>query len=356
VRDRRPAARREEMLREREQAVRENEQAFREVRGRGRETRTSAGGGNINKDLPTPPPSSSPTRGPAASPSKPVAQSPVVTLTVGKEGRVFAAHEDVLCQAPFFESACRGGTNVKSSPSPSPSSTATTTTSSTGQKRIHLPEEEPEVLSAVLEYLYKGDYYPRLLAGKQRDSWELEDAPRHGAGGSGGVAPSPLPSQPPTPQMNNSNKSSSLEAEPRKSSSSARSAATSRPEATILMAELGHHVLRDTAIYCAADRFGLDELKRLSLRKQALQSGIDVATILRSAQFAYANTPDSDSSLRAHYLALIIRCRRTFKRSSTLQADMEKGGSKLYFDLFVAMCNHLDDVIDAGNSRSPAVV
>lgn len=35
---------------------------------------------------------------------------------------------------------------------------------------------EPEVFSCVLEYLYKGDYYPRLLHNKRRNSWELEDA------------------------------------------------------------------------------------------------------------------------------------------------------------------------------------
>lgn len=33
----------------------------------------------------------------------------------------------------------------------------------------------PEVLSSVLEYLYKGDYSPRLLHNKRRDTWELED-------------------------------------------------------------------------------------------------------------------------------------------------------------------------------------
>jgi len=30
-------------------------------------------------------------------------------------------------------------------------------------------------LSSVLEYLYKGDYYPRLLHNKRKDTWELED-------------------------------------------------------------------------------------------------------------------------------------------------------------------------------------
>jgi hypothetical protein len=71
-----------------------------------------------------------------------------------------------------------------------------------------------------------------------------------------------------------------------------------------------------------------------------------VGTILRSARYAYENTPDSDSRLRAHYLALIIRSRKTFKRSGTMQMEMEMGG-KLFFDLFVAMCNHVDDLVDA---------
>ena len=99
-------------------------------------------------------------------------------------------------------------------------------------------------------------------------------------------------------------------------------------------------LLKDTLIYCTAERYGLDELKRLALRKQGLQSGIQVGTILASARYAYANTPDSDSKLRAHYLALIIRSRGVSKRSGTMQMEMEAGGS-LWFDLFVAMCNHM---------------
>ena len=83
-----------------------------------------------------------------------------------------------------------------------------------------------------------------------------------------------------------------------------------------------------------AEKFGLDELKRLALRKQGLQSGIQVDVILRSARFAYENTPDTDSRLRAHYLALIIRSRRIFKRSGTMQTEMDIGGSKLFFVSF----------------------
>lgn len=245
---------------------------------------------------------------PPAKPGKSLAPSPIVTLTVGKEGRLFAAHEDVLCQSPFFEAACRGQFLGAQS------------------KRISLPDEEPEVFSAILEYLYKGDYYPRLLHNKQRNSWELEDAVRN-------------PNSSPYIQYpeNGGGRAPAI-------------------EATVYMSDERQHLLRDTVVYCAADKYGLEELKLLALRKQGLQSGIDVGTIIRSAQYAYAHTPDTDSRLRAHYLALIIRCRRTFKRSGTMQSEMERGGSKLFFDLFVAMCNHLDDVIEATNSRTPKTI
>jgi hypothetical protein len=125
-------------------------------------------------------------------------------------------------------------------------------------------------------------------------------------------------------------------------------------EPTVFHSGVGDVILRDTAVYCAADRYGLEELKRLSLRKQGLQSGIEVGTILRSARYAYENTPDSDSRLRAHYLALIIRSRKTFKRSGTMQMEMEIGG-KLFFDLFVAICNHIDDLVDL-NKGSPRTI
>lgn len=34
--------------------------------------------------------------------------SPIVTLVVGRDQRLFAAHEDVLSMSPFFEAALRG--------------------------------------------------------------------------------------------------------------------------------------------------------------------------------------------------------------------------------------------------------
>ena len=167
--------------------------------------------------------------------------------------------------SPFFAGICRGQFLASST------------------KRISLPKELPEVFSSVLEFLYKGDYYPRLLHNKKLNSWELEDATKT-AGSKGAV------------------------------------------ESTVHHPGCGQMLLKDTLVYCAAESYGLDELKRLALRKQGLQSGIQCATILASARYAYANTPENDSKLRAHYLALIIRSRNTFKRSGTMQMEMETGG------------------------------
>jgi hypothetical protein len=229
----------------------------------------------------------------------PALTSAIITIVVGQEQRLFAAHEDVLGHSPVLASACRerffDGND----------------------RRIFLHDEEPEIFSCILEYLYKGDYSPRLMHDKRRDTWMLEgdtESPKIGGRG---------------PQAN--------------------------PSATIFHSGLGDVILRDTAVYCAADRYGLDELKKLALRKQGLQSGIEVSTILRSARFAYDNTPDTDSRLRAHYLALIIRSRKTFKRSGTMQMEMEIGG-KLFFDLFVAMCNHMDDLEALNTKGTPKTI
>jgi len=225
--------------------------------------------------------------------------SAIVTMVVGPDQRLFAAHEDVLSHSPFFASALRDQFFESTN------------------RRIDLPNEEPEIFSCILEYLYKGDYYPRLVHDKRRQTWMLE-----------GAVSSPDPSL-------KGDNSRAVAVEP-----------------TFFHPGVGDLILRDTAVYCAADRYGLEELERLSLRKQGLQSGIEVGTILRSARYAYENTPDSDSRLRAHYLALIIRSRKTFKRSGTMQMEMELGG-KLFFDLFVAMCNHIDDIVDVTNARTP---
>ena len=132
--------------------------------------------------------------------------SAIVTLVVGQEQRIFAAHENILGASPFFQSVLQNQMLDSQT------------------KKISLPDEEPEVFSSVLEYLYKGDYYPRLVHNKKRNSWEMET-----------------------------------------------SGDDSRHEATIYHHGIEGEVLKDTAIYCAAEKYGLEELKRISLRKQGLR-------------------------------------------------------------------------------------
>lgn len=227
-------------------------------------------------------------------PASPLTSS-IVTIVVGHERRIFAAHEDVLSRSAYFASVFKDQFLEPNG------------------KKVDLVDEEPEVLSCILEFLYKGDYFPRLLH-KRRHTWELEDAQDvYKTGGRG----------------------SSM--------------------ATMFHSGVNAELLRDTVVYCAAEKYGLDELKHLALRKQGLQSGIPVDIILRSARYAYEHTPDTESRLRAHYLAMIIRSRKIFRRSGTMQMEMEIGG-KLFFDLFVAMSNHIDDIVEIGNSRSPKFI
>lgn len=86
----------------------------------------------MRDQLNTPDTSPSPAIGSAA------LSSAIVTIAVGKDQRLFAAHEDVLNRSPWFAEACREKFFESA------------------QKRVVLGDEEPEVFSAVLEFLYKG--------------------------------------------------------------------------------------------------------------------------------------------------------------------------------------------------------
>lgn len=104
-------------------------------------------------------------------------------------------------------------------------------------KRITLPDEEPEIFSSVLEYLYKGDYYPRLVHNKRRNSWEIEHTDETNRGA---------------------------------------------VESTVYHHGVEGELLKDTVIYCTAEKYGLEELKKVALRKQGLREsstshhGLDV--------------------------------------------------------------------------------
>ena len=145
----------------------------------------------------------------------------------------------------------------------------------------------PEVFACVLEYLYTDDYFPRLCKNKRHHSWELEED-THNSGGRGRV-----------------------------------------PSTIYHPGVDGNYLLTDTAVYCAAENLGLEELKRLALIKQGLRFSTLDDIVVRSARYAYANTLDTDRRLRAFFIEVIIQDRRRFIRSPTMQMEMGLGGSKL---------------------------
>ncbi|KAI5786951.1 hypothetical protein DFH27DRAFT_223754 [Peziza echinospora] len=67
-------------------------------------------------------------------------QSPVVSLIVGTPGIVFSVREDAICKLPFFHAALHGGFCEAAS------------------KTIRMPEDDPPIIAALMEYLLTGRY------------------------------------------------------------------------------------------------------------------------------------------------------------------------------------------------------
>lgn len=55
---------------------------------------------------------------------------------------------------------------------------------------------------------------------------------------------------------------------------SANDARGSKNESTVYHHSAEGPLLKDTVIYCAADKYGLEELKRIALRKQGLRKSL----------------------------------------------------------------------------------
>lgn len=69
--------------------------------------------------------------------------SPTVTLLVGPDATVFHASHDILCRLPFFRAALQGEFREAA------------------DRRITMPEDEPQTVAALIEFLYTGCYtYP----------------------------------------------------------------------------------------------------------------------------------------------------------------------------------------------------
>lgn len=66
--------------------------------------------------------------------------SSVVTLTVGEEQINFYTNQDVLCRLPFFRAALHNGFRESA------------------EKKITMPDDEPEIIAALIEFLAGGTY------------------------------------------------------------------------------------------------------------------------------------------------------------------------------------------------------
>lgn len=66
--------------------------------------------------------------------------NPTIGLFVGEDRVQFYAHKDTLCQLPFFQAALSGGFKEAS------------------EQVITLPEDKPSHVSALIEFLYTGNY------------------------------------------------------------------------------------------------------------------------------------------------------------------------------------------------------
>jgi hypothetical protein len=62
------------------------------------------------------------------------------------------------------------------------------------------------------------------------------------------------------------------------------------PAAAVVHIEGVGVVLKDTAVNCLAEKYGLEKLKRLALHKQGLWSGISYNAIVASARYTYNHT------------------------------------------------------------------
>lgn len=66
--------------------------------------------------------------------------SPLVALHVGPDAIVFHAYEAALCRVPFFRAALQGQFREAD------------------EKKINMPEEEPQIISALIEFVSNGNY------------------------------------------------------------------------------------------------------------------------------------------------------------------------------------------------------
>ena len=154
-------------------------------------------------------------------------QTPIVTLAVGLEGSPtsITGHQSLLSKSPFFRSYFA---------------------SSTSPHTVPLPDESLDAVGCFIQYLYTGEYFPKIIKTKEGKDGEV------------------------------------LERDPAQSEKD----------------EEGHHLLKHARVYTLADKFGMKELKSLAHKKIHKISSSAKGEIAY-ARFVYANTPREDKTIRA---------------------------------------------------------
>ena len=160
----------------------------------------------------------------------------MINLLVGPDKTEFQAHEAVLRRSPFFSSAFDSSFNGPSSPH--------------SPRIVELPEEDPDIFAAVLQFLYQDDFFPRLL----------------------------------------------------------RHPASQKPELEYRDPDAANRVgpmMKLARIYFAADRIGLQGLMRLAARKVRKLMPVSAKSYLMFARFVYENTSDTDDILRPYAISYV---------------------------------------------------
>ncbi|KAI5781243.1 hypothetical protein EDC01DRAFT_249582 [Geopyxis carbonaria] len=156
-------------------------------------------------------------------------KSPIITIHVGEEPTTLSAHMALLQASPFLARAC--ATYTAETP--------------LNERSIQLPDEDLAAVGSLLEYLYTGEYFPRLI--RNGDTTVLEDLPESEA--------------------------SDLD-------------------------DSGEHLLRHARIYTLGEKLELPKLKELAHSK-IHRINSTAKGELRYARFVYKNTSREDKVIRA---------------------------------------------------------
>ncbi|RPA87493.1 hypothetical protein BJ508DRAFT_320506 [Ascobolus immersus RN42] len=158
-------------------------------------------------------------------------KSPIVTLLVGTPPAqsTLTAHQSLLTMSPYFARLCED------------------LPTKAGLYEIRLPEDELEPMGCFLQYLYTGDYFPKIIKGVSGEDTLEED-----------------------PELE-------------------ESTATDKD---------GTQLLKHAKVYTLADKLGLEELKTLAHSKIHRINSTAVGE-LEYARYVYGNTDTKDVTIRA---------------------------------------------------------